>query len=255
MNLTKGILILCYVCTPNSNYYTLSKLNQLLDNLRHDSISLFLFNIRSMPKNVAIVNDFLYTLNNSPDILAITETKLNNNNVINVNLANYNLFHTDSPTIAGGAGLYISKVLQYIYSLDLKFSIPLVESCWSEIISGKNKPSVVVGWIYRHSSPNLQEFTSELESIIKQLNKKKHEVFILGDMNIDYLKYNEHSNTEEYLDMLYLNNFLLLITEPTRVTDRSSTLIDHVYSNTPIQNIVSGIALIDISDNLPHLVN
>ena len=73
-------------------------------------------------------------------------------------------------------------------------------------------------------------------------------------MNIDYLKYNEHSNTEEYLDMLYLNNFLLLITEPTRVTDRSS-LIDHVYSNTPIQNIVSGIALIDISDNLPHLVN
>ena len=76
-------------------------------------------------------------------------------------------------------------------------------------------------------------------------------MFILGDMNIDFLKYSIHTNTEEYLDMLYLNNFTPVITKPTRITDHSSTLIDHIYTNVPIQNIVTGIALIDISDHFP----
>ena len=51
--------------------------------------------------------------------------------------------------------------------------------------------------------------------------------------------------------MLYSNNFLPLITKPTRLTDHSSTLIDHIYTNAPIQNTTSGIALADISDHLP----
>ena len=47
--------------------------------------------------------------------------------------------------------------------------------------------AIMVGCIYRHPSANLQEFTSELKSIIKQLKNDKHEVFILGDMNVDFL--------------------------------------------------------------------
>jgi hypothetical protein len=163
------------LCALNSEYYSLPKLNQLFDKYcSSDNISLFHFNIRSLPKNISILNDFLYTLNSRPDILAITETKQSNNTVVNVDLHNYNFFHTDSPTMAGGAGLYISNELQSIYWPDIKFSMPLVESCWSEIISGKNKPNVVVGCIYRHPTANLQEFSSELDSIIKQLNTKKH---------------------------------------------------------------------------------
>lgn len=46
--------------------------------------------------------------------------------------------------------------------------------------------------------------------------------------------------------MLYTNNFLPLIIKPTRFTDHSSTLIDHIYANAPIQNTTSGIALADI---------
>ena len=36
--------------TPNSNYYSWTKLNQLLNKCSHDTISLFHFNIRSLPK-------------------------------------------------------------------------------------------------------------------------------------------------------------------------------------------------------------
>ena len=94
-------------------------------------------------------------------------------------------------------------------------------------------------------------FTEELKTIIKSLSNRKQHVNIIGDVNINFLRYNEHANTEDYLNMLYSNNFLPLITKPTRLTDHSSTLIDHIYTNAPIQNTTSGIALADVSDHLP----
>ena len=50
-------------------------------------------------------------------------------------------------------------------------------------------------------------------------------------MNINFLKFNEHTQTEEFLDMLYANNILPIITKPTRLTDLTATLIDHIYTN------------------------
>ena len=47
-------------------------------------------------------------------------------------------------------------------------------------------------------------------------------------MNINFLKFNEHTQTEEFLDMLYANNILPIITKPTRLTDHTATLIDHI---------------------------
>ena len=89
-----------------------------------------------------------------------------------------------------------------------------------------------------------------ITTIIKSLNSRKQHVYIIGDVNINFLRYNEHTNTEDYLNMLYSNNFLPLITKPTRLTDHSSTLIDHIYTNT-INSLVSGIVKIDISDHFP----
>ena len=43
---------------------------------------------------------------------------------------------------------------------------------------------------------------------------KKLKVYILGDINIDFLKCNGHSPTEDHLEMLYSNNFLPIITKP-----------------------------------------
>ena len=42
-----------------------------------------------------------------------------------------------------------------------------------------------------------------------------------------------------------------VITKPTRITDHSATLIDHIYTNTPETLIKSGLCLVDISDHLP----
>ena len=76
--------------------------------------------------------------------------------------------------MAEGAGLYISKDLQTIHRPDLKFTIPLVESCWSEIVTSNGKSNIIIGCIHGHPTANLSEFTLELENLIKQLKYSDH---------------------------------------------------------------------------------
>lgn len=166
----------------------------------------------------------------------------NSYSVSNIDLINYNFFHNDSPTGAGGASWYISKNFVDIISI-------LVESCWIEIDPCNNKAHIIVGCLYWHPSANIEDFTSKLDVLLKNLNQKKYEVSILGDMNIDFLKCNSLSLTEDYLEMLYTNNMLPEITKSTRITSHTATLIDHICTNSFNQQTVPGIATVDISDH------
>ena len=76
-------------------------------------------------------------------------------------------------------------------------------------------------------------------------------MLVLGDINGNLLKYNENKQTSDYLDMLLSLGFMPIITKPTRITDHTATLIDHIYTNTPEKLIKSGLCLADISDHLP----
>ena len=71
------------------------------------------------------------------------------------------------------------------------------------------------------------------------------------DLNIDLLKHEHHSNTKNFLDLMYSLGFYPLIDKPTRITDISATLIDHIFRNELRHNITCGILFIDISDHLP----
>ena len=176
---------------------------------------------------------------------------MNDNTIANVDITGYKEpFHTDPVTSAGGAAIYVSESLKALPRKDIKFGMDLVESCWVEI-EGKNNTKIMIGCIYRHPNANLPNFTTELQEILLKLNEQKYQSYIMGDFNIDFLKYNTHAQTEEYLDMLFLNNFQPLITKPTRITENTKTLIDHIYTNDTSNDIIPGIAIFDISDHLP----
>ena len=132
-----------------------------------------------------------------------------------MDLLNYELYHTDSLTSAGGAAIYTTKTLKSIPRPDIKFnSMQLVESCWVEINPCNGKSPILIGSIYRHPGANIEEFAKQLDDLIKKV-QNTYQLYILGDMNIDFLKYNSHALTEEYLDMLHSNNIL-----PTRISKR-----------------------------------
>ena len=69
-------------------------------------------NIRSLSKNLNLLEELLCSLDSKQDILGITETKLGENSISNVIIKGYNFLHTDSPTNAGGAALYIANNLR-----------------------------------------------------------------------------------------------------------------------------------------------
>ncbi len=54
----------------------------------------------------------------------------------------------------------------------------------------------------------------------------------MGDFNLNLLNYDSHSLACEFLDGMYSNMFIPLITScPTRITAYTSTLIDNLFTN------------------------
>ena len=161
--------------------------------------------------------------------------------------------NTNSQTSAGGVGLYILNEICYNRRNDLEYSTNEFESCWIEI-PRKRQKNIVIGSIYRHPSTDCSHFCQTLEEQLIGLNNEGKEVFVFGDININLLNYNTDKKTSEYLDMLLDKGFLPLITKSTRITDHTSTLIDHIYSNVPHKIGKSGICLADITDHLPACI-
>ena len=72
----------------------------------------------------------------------------------------------------------------------------------------------------------------------------------MGDFNIDLLKYEQHKDTSTFLDFMYLNALIPHITSPTRITPRSKTLLDNIFSTFPPEDVRGGNLIISVSDHL-----
>ena len=66
------------------------------------------------------------------------------------------------------------------------------------------------------------------------------------------MNYNEHNQTNEFLDSLASNSFIPLILQPTRITSHSDILIDNIFSNIIDLHKISGNLTAIISDHLPQ---
>ena len=123
-------------------------------------------------------------------MIAISETKLNNNQInINIDSEGYVFINKNSPTKAGGVGFYIKKEISYSQIGSSCLNLPLVEDMWIKIDA---KPSpIVVGAIYRHpnyNKDNIENFSNALNTTLHNLNLNSSKFFILGDLNLDLLK-------------------------------------------------------------------
>ena len=72
----------------------------------------------------------------------------------------------------------------------------------------------------------------------------------MGVFNIKLINYNDYKNTGNFLDTIFSQSFLPYITTPTRITRNTKTLIDNIYYNKPLNNIISGNLSSIISDHL-----
>ena len=97
----------CDVAFDNNDYFSLSQLSKLASNEDKHSFFAFHFNTRNLAKNHDKIEELLNELDFLPEIMSISETKLNFQSASNVNICHYKFINSDSPTKAGVVGLYI----------------------------------------------------------------------------------------------------------------------------------------------------
>ena len=99
---------------------------------------------------------------------------------------------------------------------------------------------------------NVFTFNAEFFApLLKNLNKE-NKVILTGDFNVNLLNFGRKRGTHQFLEELFHNNYTPQITLPTRITDRSATLIGNIFLNTQRHKQTSGNITTSISDHLPQ---
>ena len=111
--------------------------------------------------------------------------------------------------------------------------------------------NIVIGVIYRMPNSSVDVFNDRISDILNVLQRERKLCYLLGNLNIDLLKAEDHKATGELLDVLYCCNVFPLITKPTRVTGTTATLIDHILTNNLDNDMrhIQGILCTSISDH------
>ena len=80
-----------------------------------------------------------------------------------------------------------------------------LESTFIETVNPK-KSNIVVGVIYRNPSMNLTDFNCNfLNKLLVNISIEQNSLLLLGDLNVNLLNYNEHNQTNGFLDSLASN--------------------------------------------------
>ena len=117
--------------------------------------------MRSLRKNLCLLNDILVTVKESPSLITISETRLRDSNVNNISIPGYEFISKASKTHAGGVGMYIKDTLKFIKRPDLEITLDDVETCFIELPRVKLS-HVIVGCIYRHPHSDRKDFKENL---------------------------------------------------------------------------------------------
>ena len=227
-------------------------LNRHYDTCNDLGISVIHFNGRSTIKNKLKIKKLLHDLNKSPDIIAVSETKLNDDsNLGQANVQGYHLQNVNSNSNAGWVALYVSQKLNYIRKPELSFVSPDSENLFVEISFDKKAKGLILGVIYRHTQNNFTTFQEQYCKLLNQLSYEKRNYIIYGDINIDILSANHKPTISNYLNELYSVTCCNIINIPTRIRDSSAALIDRMYTNMLQNEVHGGVLICDISDHLP----
>lgn len=247
----------CYSdINSNVNYYSSDEFNEKLNSLKlkHDELSFLHLNIRSIRNKFDSFLNYLNCLTYKFSIIALTETWLSDDDNSHLfDIPGYSLIQLNRKNrVGGGICLFVREHLKYQLRKDLTFTghDKSIESLFIEISLEKNK-NIIIGTIYRPPNNRYSDFECDLNFILSKLDRKDKPCYILGDFNIDLLKYDKCNFSHQFFNQLSSSGFRPLITKPTRITSSSATLIDNIFTNSQTSEHLNGILINDISDHLP----
>ena len=222
---------------------------------KEENFSLLNFNIRSMPKNLSKLDEYLFSLDFHFSLLGITETWLSETNASCYSVLGYNHeYLCRNGKRGGGVSIFVSQGFSYRRREEFCFIDDYCESLFIEII-GENPhitKNIIVGVIYRPPGTDTDLFINKISEILTFTKSESKDVYIMGDFNLDLLKIEHHAPTSDFVEIMYSHGLLPFINKPTRVSGSSTTIIDNIFSNTFTNtNVLNGIFYTEISDHFP----
>ena len=191
------------------------------------------------------------------DIIGISETSEREdiNFGINISMDGYQKpLSLGSKTSRGGVAIFAKDNLSLWERDDLNLVDNCFEALWVEIDNEKSK-NIICGCFYRHPNTDIDDFTKYISKCLTKITKENKECYILGDFNIDLLKYETSNKHQHFLNTLTSVGFLPHILQPSRISDYSTTLIDNIYGNNLEQESLSGNILINFADHFSQFLS
>ena len=242
-------------CVDHSPYYAAEMLPNYL-NVNENNLTIFSCNIQSILakfSSLQILLEIFRGQNIRFDVICLQESWLKDEaDVRLINLPGYK---------HGGLLTYVHEdltacVYKRVNQSDVWEGL-FVEICGEHI--GKKH---IIGNIYKpptenNNNRNIQQFISEIELILCELNSLRADVSLIGDNNINLLQINERDSYSDLFDLLVGNSFYPKISLPTRLSTWSSTLIDNCFSKIAETKAETkaGIIYTRMSDHFPYFVS
>ena len=191
-------------------------------------------------------------------IIGVTESKLDDS-ILNeeIKIEGYDLLRCDRNRHGGGVACYIKQNICYkkknIFDNQL-------ENIIFDILLPKIKP-FTVGIFYR--PPNQNDFLKIMSNKLDTIRSEHKEIYILGDFNINlyfnnsYVFNKKHNIShiqmppmvKQYKELCSTSGLKQIINVPTCITCYTSTLIDHILTNSSSNISQSGLIDTGISDH------
>ena len=243
----------------NCSYFESEEFVKKIGN-RSENFSTMSLNIRSLNNKTDHLQDFLNEITTNKfsfSALCIQEVW----GVMDTQAVNLDNFH---PIIlkkretrrGGGLGMYISKQFRYENLEDLNCIVDgQFEALFVKVFTDENDFKLICNF-YRPPGGEIKQFTEYLtEKLILFSNdsilKKANEIIICADFNVNFMNFDIHAPTNDLLNLFISSGFIPMITLPSRITDRSASLIDNIFSNKKQTFYESGLILSSLSDHLP----
>ena len=135
----------------------------------------------------------------------------------------------------------------YVSLLSLVFFLQHLSTSRYIRATPHSRPFLVSTWYKPPNSP--LDLFNDFENLIGEIDGSNRELYLVGDMNTNLLTGIADSNSSKLINVCEVFGLRQLITEPTRVTAQSQSLIDLCITNTPDKIVRSGVLPLGISDH------
>ena len=157
-------------------------------------------NITSIQASIDNLINVLSELYFPLSIIGLTETKLkiDQEEILNINIPGYNFLSQPSLSNAGGVGAFVKNGISYSCREYLSSVKEGYESLWIEIQNDGH--NTICGIIYRHPHDNLDCFMTHINTVIEKIHHENKYFVMLGDFHLDFLKFESHPGINDFFN-------------------------------------------------------